>query len=308
MAEGASEEHLATREALVNDAFAQRTHAEHTRQWDPLGPATSVASSTADVPAAVKLAVASPHRIVEIETARCYTDEGAFAALNRALADTNAESKADATAKRPVAIVLDDFWGHHAILQGDFRALRAKEIDEVAAAYFADTFGVDGQTLATRWQVQPGGRALFASALPRSLIDGIRTCSDAARVDITSITLALPTMLNRVRSAIAGQSGWLLVVTGTLLHAVTVGKRGWVAYDTERLFHDNSDDYAARVAHAALQMFERSEVSRQPKSDVYLCGLALDSAPFERNFARVRALPEHTSDAAPSLTLMELAS
>jgi hypothetical protein len=249
-----------------------------------------------DAPAAAAL----PHRMIEIDAGRRYTVEGALDALRRALADAAAE----VSAKRCASVVLDDFWGHHAILQGDFRALRAKDIDEVAGAYFADTFGVDGQTLAIRWQVQPGGRALFASALPSSLIEGIRAQGAAARVDVTSITLALPQMLNRVRSAIAGGNGWLLVVTDTLLQAVTIGERGWSACDSERLFRDAADD-AAPVADAARQIYERSVASH--RGDVYLCGLALDLAPFERSFTRVRALPAHMSDAAPALRLMELA-
>jgi hypothetical protein len=251
-----------------------------------------------DTPAAV----ASPHRMVEVDAARRYTDEGALDALRRALADTAGE----APSKRCASVVLDDFWGHHAIMQGDFRVLRTKDIDEVAGAYFADTFGIDAQTLAVRWQLQPGGRALFASALPRSLIEGIRAQGAASRVDVTSITLALPQMLNRVRSAIAGGNGWLLVVTDTLLHAVTIGKGGWSACDSERLFRDAAAD-AAPVADAARQMFERSAAPSHSEGDVYLCGLALDPAPFERSFTRVRTMPAHMSDAAPALRLMELA-
>jgi hypothetical protein len=246
---------------------------------------------------------ASPHRMVEIDAGRRYTVEGALDALHRAIAD----AAADAPTKRCASVVLDDFWSHHAILQGDFRVLRTKDIDEVACAYFADTFGVDAQTLAVRWQLQPGGRALFASALPRSLIEGIRAQGAAARVDVTSITLALPQMLNRVRSAIAGGNGWLLVVTDTLLHAVTVGKGGWSACDSERLFRGAAAD-AAPVADAARQMFERSVAPHHSEGDVYLCGLALDPVPFERSFTRVRTLSAHMSDAAPALRLMELAS
>jgi hypothetical protein len=259
-------------------------------------------------------AVVSPHRLVEFEAERRYMDEGALEAMARALADVNTRTPD----RRRAVVVLDDFWGHHAILQGDFRALRPKEIDEVAAAYFADTFGIDAEGLSTRWQVQQGGRTLFASALPRALIDGIRAQGQAARVDIVSITMGLPQMLNRVRSAITSRNGWLLVATGTLLHAVTIGRRGWSAYDTERLFHDGASDAAGaghaerpgsaeRVAEAARQMFERSAAACEADGDVYLCGLRFDPAPLERSFARLRPLPEHMSDAAPALRLAELA-
>ena len=305
-APGAPKQDARAQDASVHDASTQVHTAQNSPVREALTQEPHVETALAETafeehsPAAV---AALPHHMVEIDTARHYTDGGALDALGRALADVKAASPP----KRRAAVVLDDFWGHHTILQGDFRALRAKEIDEVAAAYFADTFGVDGETLSIRWQVQPGGRALFASALPRALTEGIRAEGDAARVEITSITLALPQMLNRVRSAISGRNGWLLVATGTLLHAVTIANRGWTAYDTERLFHASAND-AASVADAARQMFERRAASRHAESDVYLCGLSLDAAPFERSFARIRTLPEHMSNAAPALTLMELAS
>ena len=91
-----------------------------------------------------------------------------------------------------------------------------------------------------------------------------------------------------------------------MLHAVTIGNRGWSACDSERLFRDAAAD-AAPVADAARQMFERSAAFHHNEGDVYLCGLALDLAPFERSFTHVRALPAHMSDAAPALRLMELA-
>ncbi len=247
-------------------------------------------------------ATAVSHRLINIETTRCYTEEGALDALTHALADTGIHTRA----RRRATFVLDDFWGYHAILQGDLRALRAKEIDEVTAAYFADTYGVDATTLSVRWQVQPGGRSLFASALPRSLIEGIRARAQGARFGIASLTLALPQTLNRARSAIAGRNGWLLVATGTLLHAVTIDDRGWSAYDTERLFHENASD-AEGIADAARQLFGRSAASHEEKTDVYLCGLALDPAPFQQRFARVHALREHMSNAPGALRLMELA-
>jgi hypothetical protein len=261
-------------------------------------------------------------RIVEIESARRYTDAGLFDAFGRALDDASTDASADAeggspssvdarTGPRRAAIVLDDFWGRHAILRGDFRSLRARDLDEVAGAYFADTFGVDGATLIVRWQVQPGGRTLFASALPRALVEGIREKSAEARVDVASIVLALPRTLNRVRSAIGDGGGWLLVATDTLLHAVTIGKGGWSAYDTERVFRDGSEEGDAgahAVADAARQIFERSAAARGAECGVYLCGLALDPEPFERSFARFTALHAHMSSAPPALGLMELAS
>jgi hypothetical protein len=203
-------------------------------------------------------------------------------------------------------VVLDDFWGHHAILRGDFRALRAREVDEITDAYFADTFGIDARMLSIRWQLQRGGRALFASALPRSLHEGIHEVSAAAQVDVTSVTLGLPWILNRVRRAVAGRDALLLVVAETLLHVVTIEDSRWVAYDTQRVFADAAGD-AWRLAEIARHVFERSPARRRDDCDVYLCGLAVDPMPFEQSFAHVRALPEHVSGDAPELRLMEFA-
>ena len=260
-------------------------------------------------------AASSAGRNVEIESARRYTEGGLLEALARALNDENGDAQAEAHAStharsaRRASIVLDDFWGRHAILRGDFRRMRARDLDEVASAYFADTFGVDGATLAIRWQAQPGGRTVFASALPSALIEGIRERCTAAHTDAARIMLALPQTLNRVRSAINARNGWLLVATDTLVHAVTIGEAGWSAYDTERLFRGQTGGEDADIfADAARQIVGRSAASHGVDGDIYLCGLALDSAPFERSFARFVALPAHMSHATPAVMLMELAS
>lgn len=256
-------------------------------------------------------------RTVEIESDRRYTEDGLFDALSRALGDERGDAHSEGDARSPAggyrgcraALVLDDFWGRHAILRGDFRRMRARDLDEVVNAYFADSFGMDGQTLTIRWQTQPGGRTLFASALPSALIEGLRERGSAMGVDVASIMLALPQTLNRVRSAITARTGWLLVATETLLHAVAIVDGGWSAYDTERLFRDRSGaEDSDTVADAARQIVERSASSHGPEGDVYLCGLALDHAPFERSFGRFVALGAHMSCESPALKLMELAS
>lgn len=256
-------------------------------------------------------------RIVEIESERRYTDAGLLDGLARALDSASDSAQADARprtelrAPRRAAIVLDDFWGRHAILRGDFRCMRARELDEVVGAYFADTLGVDADTLAVRWQTQPGGQTLFASALPRALIEGIRDRSAQVRVDAASLMLALPRTLNRVRAAITARNGWLFIATDTLLHAVTIDDGAWAAYDTERLFRkrfaDGNSD-ADAIADAARQMIERSGSSHGADGNVYLCGRALDCEPLERSFARFVALRTHMSSVSPALDLMELAS
>lgn len=262
-------------------------------------------------------------RRVEIESAQRYTEAGLLDALTRALDDASDPAAGDARpvaglhAGRRAAVVLDDFWGRHAILRGDFRRMRARDLEEVAGAYFADTFGVDGETLVVRWQTQPGGRTLFASALPSTLVDGIRERGVERHVDVASIMLALPQTLNRVRSAITARDGWLLVATDTLLHAVAIGDGIWSAYDTERLFRRFSGDGdcgveadtdADAVADAARQIVERSAQLHGADGDIHLCGLALDCEPFERSFSRFVPLGAHISSTSPALGLMELAS
>lgn len=244
--------------------------------------------------------------LIAMDEALRYTEQGAFDALRRAFAAHAGAVSGRANAKRRAQLVLDDFWGNHAILRGDFRAMRARDIEQIAQAYFADTFGLDAATLALRWQLQRGGQALFASALPRSLCDGIQEVSAAARVDVRSVTLGLPQLLNRVRHTVAGRDALLLVVAESLLHAVTIDARGWAAYDTQRLFVDDAAD-PWRLAEIARHVFERSPARRRDDCDVYLCGLAVDPAPFEQRFAKARQLCAHVTRDASALRLMEFA-
>ncbi|MGR5475535.1 hypothetical protein ACPV5T_20770, partial [Vibrio astriarenae] len=77
--------------------------------------------------------------------------------------------------------------------------MHARDVEDVVRAYFSDVFGAnssaDSQVPSIRWQVREDGRALFASALSHTLLDGIgQACSDA-RVQAESITLGLPQIL-----------------------------------------------------------------------------------------------------------------
>ncbi|MGA4095053.1 hypothetical protein ACI2TN_02480 [Ralstonia nicotianae] len=263
---------------------------------------TTAASASDDVDA--------PDLMVEIDAALRYTEQGALDALRRALTgDTPATAGpagAGARATRRAAIVLDDFWGQHAILRGDFRSMSAHDLDEVACAYVADVFGAETSTVSTRWQLRDDGRALFASALSRSLLDGIGEVCAAARVEVGSITLGLPQRLNRVRRALAGCDGLLLVVDETMLHAVTLDGGRWLAYDAQRVFAD-AGGVAAPIAEVARHVFERSLVRQHDDCEVYLCGLAVDPRQFDPCFERVHPLTGHISGHAPARCLMRFA-
>ena len=246
------------------------------------------------------------HATIAMDEAQCFTEQGALEVLRQALAADAGAPGPSPGSKRRAFIVLDDFWANHAILRGDFRGMRAREIDETALAYFADTFGLAGGSLLIRWQLQGGGRALFASAMSRSLHDGIHEVSSSARVEVKSLTLGLPQTLNRVRRAVDGREALLLVVTETLLHAVTMEDNRWAAYDTQRLFDDDAGD-ALRLAGIAEHMFERSSTTRREDCMVYLCGLPVDPAPFEERFAAALQLPGRAGADAAALRLMEFA-
>ncbi|MHA6882908.1 hypothetical protein [Ralstonia pseudosolanacearum] len=249
--------------------------------------------------------VGAPDLMVEIDAALRYTEQGALDALRRALTD-GAPAGGSARATRRAAIVLDDFWGQHAIVRGDFRSMYAHDLDEVACAYVADVFGAEASTVSTRWQLRDDGRALFASALSRSLLDGIGEVCAAARVEVGSLTLGLPQRLNRVRRALAGRNGLLLVVDETMLHAVTLDGGRWLAYDAQRVFAD-AGGVVVPIAEVARHVFERSVVRQHDDCEVYLCGLAVDPRQFDPCFERVHPLTDHISGHAPARCLMRFA-
>ncbi|WP_322025299.1 hypothetical protein [Burkholderia sp. BCC1977] len=249
------------------------------------------------------LSVVIPDECFGIET-------GVLDALRAALAATPG---IDGGAKRPQArgasIVLDDFWCCHAILRGDFRALHARELEEIALAHFSDTYGVATESLVTRFHVRHGGRALFASALPRTLYDGIHETGASGDVRIRCLRAGLPETLNRVAAKIDGDA-MLLVVGEALMQAVMIERGEWAAYDAQRLFPGESGD-ASRLAELAEQLFERSATRAGLKRDdcnVYLSGVDTDTAPFEARFAAA-VLPERAAlDGSPARRLLEYAS
>ncbi|MGF6998035.1 hypothetical protein [Paraburkholderia sp. GAS32] len=263
-----------------------------------------------------KPASAAEPASVAIPEAQCCTEPGALDALRTALADTLiATPAADAAPvqqevvqKRSATIVLDDFWGNHAILRGDFRALRARELEEIALAYFTDTYGIDGASLVVRFSVQRGGRALFASAMSRELLDGIHDVSAAEHVGIGRLTLCLPEMLNRVGDAAEGGEALLLFVADEQMQAVMIEQNRWVAYDAQRLFPGDAGD-ASRLAELAEQLFERSATRASLKHEdckIHLFGVETELAPFEARFAAAtRQTP--ATDRSPAHRLMECA-
>lgn len=220
------------------------------------------------------------------ETQR-FTEQGALALLAEALA-----SEPAARAQR-AEVILDDFWVHHAILQGDFRRLRTREVEEVVQAWFADTFDLEAGALACRWTVQQGGRFLFASAIPRSLLDGLWAASAAAAVKITRLTPRLPYLLNQLRGQLAGHRSLLVVVADAVLQTVMGDGRHWMAYDAQRLFPGDHAD-AARLAAIAENLFERSAVPAPEACTVYWCSPMPGPLPVMPRFAGVVLLPALT--------------
>lgn len=208
--------------------------------------------------------------------------------------------------QRRASLVLDDFWANHAILRGDFRSLRARELEQLALACFSDRFGLDASALLLRWRVLPGGRVLFASALARSLFDGVHAAATAAQLDIEKLCLALPALLDRVRRLVDRQSAMLLFAGEAQLQAVLAEQGCWSAYDSQRLFPGDDGD-PAWLAELAVQMFERTATVRRAACMVYLCGNALDPAPFEGLFAATAQLPLPGADGSPAVRLLELA-
>ncbi|WP_063548787.1 hypothetical protein [Burkholderia territorii] len=233
-------------------------------------------------------------------------------ALHAALAatrDADADAGANRAPARSAHVVLDDFWCCHAILRGDFRALHARELEEIALAHFSDTCGVAAESLVARVDVRQGGRALFASALSRTLYDGILGMGASGGVRIRCLRAALPETLDRFAAKPDGDA-MLLVVGEALLQAVMIERGEWAAYDTQRLFPGEAGD-ASRLAELAEQLFERSAMRTGLKRDackVYLSGADLDAAPFDARFAAA-VLPGRTAlDGSPARRLLEYAS
>lgn len=253
---------------------------------------------------------------VAISVAQCCTEPGALDALRTALAGTLIATPATDAApvpkervqKRSAYVVLDDFWGNHAILRGDFRTLRARELEEIVLAHFTDTYGIDGASLVVRFSVQRGGQALFASAMSRALHDGIHDVSASEHVGISRLSLCLPEMLNRIGDAAEGGEALLLFVADELMQAVMIEQNRWVAYDAQRLFPGDAGD-ASRLAELAEQLFERSATRanlRHEDCKIHLFGVETELAPFEARFATAirQALPV---DRSPAHRLMECA-
>ncbi|CAE6728374.1 hypothetical protein [Paraburkholderia haematera] len=253
---------------------------------------------------------------VSIPEEQCCTEPGVLDTLRAALADTLVVTpSADAAPvpqegvqRRSAHMVLDDFWGNHAILRGDFRALRARELEEIALAHFTDTYGMDGASLVVRFSVQRGGRALFASAMSRELVEGIHDVSTAEQVGISRLTLCLPEMLNRIGDAVEGGEALLLFVADEQMQAVMIEQNRWVAYDAQRLFPGDAGD-SSRLAELAEQLFERSATRANLKHEdckIYLFGVETELAPFEARFAAaIRQAP--ATDRSPAHRLMECA-
>lgn len=245
------------------------------------------------------------------------TESGLLDALRAALVTPpcvdadDADEKAPREAKssrRNAHVVLDDFWANHAILRGDFRTLRAREIEEIALAHFTDTYGMDGESLLVRFCVQRGGRALFASAMSRALHDGIHEVSASGHVRVSRLKLGLPEMLNRI-DVVAGGDALLMFVAEELMQAVMIERRGWAAYDTQRLFPGDANN-ASRLAELAEQLFERSATRAGLKREdctIYLFGNDIDPAPFEARFAAAMRPPQPATDRSPAHRLMEYA-
>ena len=248
------------------------------------------------------------------------TETGLLDALRAALVTTPGADAGDADdaverapreaklSTRNAQVVLDDFWGIHAILRGDFRTLRARELEEVALAHFTDTYGIDGQTLLVRFCVQQGGRALFASAMSRALHDGIHEVGASEHVRISRLKLGLPEMLNGIDVA-AGGDALLMFVAEELMQAVMIERRGWAAYDAQRLFPGDAGN-ASRLAELAEQLFERSATRAGLKREdctIYLFGNDTDPAPFEARFAAAIRPAQPATDHSPARRLMEYA-
>lgn len=246
------------------------------------------------------------HASIAMAETQHFSEQGALDVLRQALAQAPGVPGRPTKSKRRAFIVLDDFWANHGILRGDFRTMRAREIEDIARSYFAETFGLDGDAIMIRAVVQRGGRAVFASALSRSLHDGIRDVSTAASVEVQSLMLGLPQAMNRARHCVDGSASMLVVVAETVLHAVLMNHSRWVAYGAHRLFADDVAD-TLRLAAITEQVFERFSNTRREDCKIYLGGIELDPSAFEQRFATVRRLQEIVSSASAPLRLMGFA-
>jgi len=248
-------------------------------------------------PARKPTSPAGPRSVPMPET-QWFTQAGVFDALRAALEpapdSVAAQAPSVPSRTRGAHIVLDDFWGNHAILRGDFRTLRAREVDEIARAHFIDTYGVDGETIVVRACVQRGGRAMFASALPCALVDGMREASASAGARMLALKLCLPEMLNRTLHRMPRANAMVVFAADALIQAVLIEAGGWACYDAQRLFAGDACD-PAKVTLLAEQAFERcAERTTLKHEDCALgfcgSGIAIDLAALQARFASVTTL------------------
>ncbi|MGF6466714.1 hypothetical protein [Paraburkholderia youngii] len=245
---------------------------------------------------------------VAIPDEQCFTERGALDALNIALAADAGQTARTVLVKRQAHIMLDDFWASHAILRGDFRTLSASETNQIVLAHFSDLYGIEAESVQVRFSVQRGGHAVFASAIACTLHDGIHDAGMAAGVDVRSLKLCLPELLNRVQDAAAGAgTALLLFVADTLMQAVLFEENRWVAYDSQRIFPGDASD-AERIAARAEQSFERLAGRTSGKREecrIYLCGAEFDPAPFEGRFCATQSVAQPAMDKPVAYRLME---
>jgi len=248
--------------------------------------------------------ITTQHR-VEMEPGQRFTEQGAIGALCTALAEASGDSGA-IPGGADAMIVVDDFWANHGILRGDFRSMRAREVEDVARAYFVDAFGLEGDAILVRTALQPDGMGLFSTAIPASLHAGIHEACAAARVRVKHLLPGLPRMLNCARRAIDGHPGMLVLVAESLLQIVVMDGRHWRAYDVQRLFAEEASD-PTQLAEDASRMLERWSAVRPEDCPVYLGGIEVDEVPFSQRFAAVHRLPDMPTSPWSALRLMELA-
>ncbi|CAG9259506.1 hypothetical protein [Paraburkholderia caribensis] len=246
-------------------------------------------------------------RSVPMPETQWFTQAGVFDALRAALEPAPDSDVPQAprvpSRTRGAHIVLDDFWGNHAILRGDFRTLSAREVDEIARAHFVDMYGVDGETVAVRTCMQRGGRAMFASALPRALVDGMGEASASAGARMLALKLCLPEMLNRTLPQMPRANALVVFAADALIQAVLIEAGGWACYDAQRLFAGDACD-PAKVTLLAEQSFERcAERTTLKREDCALgffgCGIATDLAALQARFASVTTLAAPNACQAP---------
>lgn len=239
---------------------------------------------------------AAEPRTVTMPDEQRFTEIGVFDALRTALEpapdDDATPAKRAPSRARSAHIVLDDFWGNHAILRGAFRTLRAREIDEIARAHFVDTYGVDAEAIDVRVCVQRAGRSAFASALPRTLVDGIPEAGTSAGVSVRALKLCLPEMFNRALDETLQSTAMLIFAADELLQAVLIEAGHWAGYDAQRLFSGDACD-PQQIAALAEQAFDRCAERTSAKRDeceLGLYGFDIDPAPLEARFGRVTPL------------------